>query len=248
MIAVLARFDNSMYTMSSSSGHSIPFMASSRDRLDTASLRQHIGRDVFEYQILMDCLSYLSKPRDKVSRLLAAGDIIRVRKGLYLFAERFRGAPICRELLANLIHGPSYVSLDYALSFHGLIPERVEEITSVCTGRSCRFDTPAGVFSYRSLSIDRYSWGAELMIVSGSSFLMAKPAKALADKVWTDKRFTGARLSDFGPYLFQDLRIDPGQLGSIPARDFIEAAEAYRSPKIQSLAKYIASLQERPDA
>ncbi|MCX7031489.1 MAG: hypothetical protein NTU62_15405, partial [Spirochaetes bacterium] len=183
-----------------------------------------------------------------IRRLMAAGDIIRVKKGLYLFAERFRREPICREILANLIHGPSYVSLEYALSFHGLIPERVEMVTSVCTGRSRRFDTPFGAFSYRSLTMDRYSWGADLITVSDSGFLIANPAKALADKVWTDKRFTGARLSDFGSYLFEDLRIDRDQLTSIPVHNFEEAAAAYGSAKIHRLAEYVARLGERPDA
>ena len=213
-----------------------------------ASLRQRIGRDVFDYQILMDCLASLSKPRDRVRRLLAAGDIIRLRKGLYLFAERFRREPVCREQLANLIHGPSYVSLDYALSFHGLIPERVEMLTSVCTGRSRVFRTPVGMFSYRSLTTQRYACGAELFGVSDSSFLMAKPAKALADKVWTDKRFAGTRLRDFDAYLFEDLRIDRTVLASLPARDLMETAAAYDSPKIHRLAKFVTRLQERRDA
>ena len=180
--------------------------------------------------------------------MLAAGDIIRVKKGLYVFAERFRREPICRELLANLVHGPSYVSLDYALSFHGLIPERVEEVTSVCTGRSRRFDTPVGAFTYRSLTLQRYSWGAELVRVAGGGFLMASPAKALADKVWTDKRFPASRVSDFGAYLFDDLRIEREQLKSMRAQDLIAAAAASGSTKIRRLASYIARLQEQRDA
>ncbi len=196
----------------------------------------------------MDSLAPLRKPRDKVRRMLAAGDIIRLRKGLYLFAERFRREPICRELLANLIHGPSYVSLEYALSFHGLIPERVEVVTSVCTGRSRRFGTAVGTFTYRSLTAERYSWGAEVVSTQSGSFLMASPAKALADKVWTDKRFAGARTSDFESYLFEDLRIDREQLATMRCRDLMEAAGACGSPKIRRLARFIARVQERFDA
>ena len=111
-----------------------------------------IGRDTFDYQTLLDALSDYSKPRDRITRLLASGAIVRVKKGLYCFGETFRRGPVVREHLANLIYGPSYVSLDYALGYHGLIPERVERVTSVTTRRSREFVTPFGVFSYRMLS------------------------------------------------------------------------------------------------
>ena len=97
--------------------------------LETTPLRQQIARDVFDYQQLVTCLSQFSKPRDKIRRLLASGEIVRIRKGLYAFGAPLQRAPISRELLANLIYGPSYISLDYALSYHGLIPERVETVT-----------------------------------------------------------------------------------------------------------------------
>jgi hypothetical protein len=234
--------------MSILSGHRQQLDAPERFAIDPASLRQRIGRDVFDYQALMDNLSPLRKPRDKISSMIAAGDIIRVRKGLYVFAERFRRSPVCREVLANLIHGPSYVSLEYALSYHGLIPERVMSVTSVCTGRSRRFDTPFGAYTYLSLTLERYSWGAELHLIDDTGFLLAGPAKALADTVWKDKRFAGMRAGDYGPYLFDDLRVDPERLGSIPVQDFRRTALAYDSAKIDRLVDFISRFEEQPHA
>ena len=104
--------------------------------LKTTPLRQQIDRDVFDYQQLVACLSQFSKPRGQNSQIVASGEIVRIRKGLYAFGAPLQRAPISRELLANLIYGPSYISLDYALSYHGLIPERVETVTSVTLGRS----------------------------------------------------------------------------------------------------------------
>ena len=91
-------------------------------------LRQRVGREEFDYQALMAALPEYANPRDKVTVLLRRGDIIRVKKGFYVFGDELRRRPYSRELLANLIYGPSFVSLDSALSFHGLIPERVEVV------------------------------------------------------------------------------------------------------------------------
>ena len=130
----------------------IPCTFLNTEMAETAKIRQQLGRDVFDYQQLTACLSYLSKPRDKINKLLGRGDIVRIRKGLYAFGGAYRREPLSRELLANLIYGPSYISLEYALSYHGLIPERVSTVTSVALGRSRKFDTPLGTFTYRSLS------------------------------------------------------------------------------------------------
>lgn len=127
---------------------------------ETAEMRLQLGRDVFDYQQLTACLGHLSKPRDKIHKLLAKGDIVRIRKGLYAFGREYRREPLSREVLANLIYGPSYISLEYALSYHGLIPERVSTVTSVALGRSRKFDTPVGTFTYQSLSLPCYAVGA----------------------------------------------------------------------------------------
>ena len=98
-----------------------------------AQMRRNIGGEVFDYQVLLDVLAEYRKPRDRITRLLAGGVIVRVKKGLYCFGEPFRRESLSREYLANLIYGPSYVSLEYALSHHGLI--RSEEHTSELQSR-----------------------------------------------------------------------------------------------------------------
>lgn len=207
-------------------------------------IRRKIGRDTFDYQALRDALSGYSKPRDRITRLLAGGAIVRVKKGLYCFGEPFRRGPVIREHLANLIYGPSYVSLDYALGYHGLIPERVERVTSVTTGRSREFATPFGVFSFRMLSVARYAAGAVIEETGGTPFLIATPEKALADKVWADKRFSGRRVSDYRAYLSDDLRIDEDALRGLDRSRLKLAAEAYSSPKIDNLVRCLERLEE----
>jgi predicted transcriptional regulator of viral defense system len=215
---------------------------------ETVEIREALDRDIFDYQQLTACLSHLSKPRDKINKLLRKGDIVRVRKGLYTFGRPYRRGPLSRELLANLIHGPSYISLEYALSYHGLIPERVSTVTSVALGRSRKFETPVGVFTYRSLSLERYAVGAELVESPSGSFLVACVEKALADKVWTDKRFSGGNLSDFGPYLEEDLRVDFAQLARLDRSRLERIQQVYDSRKIRNLFRFLNSLREVPSA
>ena len=217
--------------------------------LETTPLRQQIARDVFDYQQLVACLSQFSKPRDKIRRLLASGEIVRIRKGLYAFGEPLRRAPISRELLANLIYGPSYISLDYALSYHGLIPERVETVTSVDIGAVAHLHYALrNVLLPSSESEPLRRWGPARQSTAMLSFLIASPEKALADKVWADKRFDGTRMATYGPYLLDDLRLDPARLAVLD-RDHLDAiARAYDSRKLYWLMRYLQTLKERSHA
>jgi len=199
-------------------------------------IRAKIHGEVFDYQVLLDIYR---KPRDKITRLFAAGAIVRIKKGLYCFGEPFRKEPISREHLANLIYGPSYISIDYALSYYGLIPERVETITSVTTRRSRDFDTPFGAFSYHMLKLPRYAVGGVFEIAGNIPYLVASPEKALVDKVWTDKRFSGRRISDFDDYLCGDLRIDRGDLSKLDYDRLQAIAKPFDSAKISNLVRHL---------
>ncbi len=203
-------------------------------------IRRAVDTDVLDYQQLMDCLGGYAKPRDKIRAMLRASEIIRVKKGIYVFGEDYRRGPWSREILANLIYGPSYISLDYALSYYGFIPERVVVVTSLTLSRSRRFETPVGLFTYRSLSRRKYSIGIDQQTLdSDQHFLIATPAKALADKIWTDQRFTPRRTADFHAYLYEDLRINSEALNGIDRILLGSIAQQYGSRKIRLLCDYL---------
>jgi predicted transcriptional regulator of viral defense system len=210
---------------------------------EVVRIRRTIEQDIFDYQALTGALSGYRKPRDKITKLLANGAIIRIKKGLYCFGEDFRKKPISREYLANLIYGPSYISLDYALSYHGFIPERVEVVTSVTTRRSRDFSTPFGIFSYRMLTDNRYTVGVVIEQSGKASFLIATPEKALIDKVWTDKRFHGGNVSNYSSYLTDDLRIDPETLARLDISRVQSISSKYNSAQIDKLAQIILQLR-----
>ena len=203
-------------------------------------IRNRIDGDVFDYTQLMSVLSQYRKPRDTVTSLLKRGHIIRLRKGLYVFGPVWRRTPLVPEPLANLIYGPSAISLDYSLSWYGLIPERVTLITSITTGRSRMFLTPAGNFSYTPLSAKRFSAGLTLQSSPAGNFLMAEPLKALADKVWTDSRFRPTSPVSYEDYLFGDLRIEEDALAPfIKKEEIVAIGQAYSTRKILWLMEYL---------
>ena len=74
--------------------------------------------------------------------------------------------------------------MEYALAYHGLIPERVETITSVTSMRDKKFDTPIGTFTYRYLGPKKYPHEIEqLWVDQQHPILIATPEKALFDYV-----------------------------------------------------------------
>jgi len=195
-------------------------------------LRQQIGREEFDYPALISSLSGYANPRDKVTRLLRRGDIIRVKKGLYVFGEALRRRPFSREVLANLIYGPSFISLDSALSFHGMIPERVDTVTSVTTKRPKAFITPVGSFIYRRTPRAYFHLGMDRVEGGDVAFLIAVPERALADKIRDDRGHALRNESDVARYLFDDLRIDREAFARLDSGFLATIAAAAGSRKI----------------
>src|SRR6185369_10017843 len=107
--------------------------------INPSELRNLIGREEFDYTQLKSVLASYASVDRKINQLMSTGVIVRVKKGLYVFGKPYRRGPICPEVLANLIYGPSCLSLEYALFYHGLIPERVEMFTSVTPQKNKHF-------------------------------------------------------------------------------------------------------------
>ncbi|MCH2533454.1 MAG: hypothetical protein MK008_03315 [Bdellovibrionales bacterium] len=177
--------------------------------MDKHSLRKSIGREEFSYQSLLVALENYKAPLQKINELLKSKQIVRIKKGLYVIQpdETKSYNPL---LLANLIYGPSYISFETALSYWGLIPERVETIQSVTSKKNKEFNTPVGVYTYRYLNKDRYKLAVLLeKQADGDHIFMASPEKALIDYMTLSlSKKTKARFID----VLEDLRIDESEL------------------------------------
>lgn len=171
----------------------------------------------------------------KVKRLLASKELLHVRRGLYSLTDKIGGImkPHPYEL-AQYIYGPSYISLESALSYHQLIPEAVYTVTSVSTKRTKEFQTPLGIFSYMSLSCDNFYTDVSLIQEGPYSFLMANPWKAICDYVHCYKKdWKGLQP------LLDSLRIEENALPPLEstARQLLE--EYYQSNRIHLFLKGI---------
>lgn len=136
------------------------------------------------HQLLLSLLKDYKRPNDKIHTLLSEGVLASVRKGLYIAGPALKTGKPEPFLLANHILGPSYISIDTALSYYGLIPERVFEYASMTTKNSRKFQTPMRIFSYAHLSVPYYSFGIRQIELSKDQIaMMSSPEKALCDRI-----------------------------------------------------------------
>lgn len=162
-----------------------------------------------DYATLVTLLRDYRFPKDKIAAMEKQQQLIRIKKGLFVVAQQEGTSPISRELIANHLYGPSYVSLESALSYHNLIPERVYRVRSVTMKRFKMYETPLGVFEYRTVSPEYFSIGIQQQVTQdNTAFLIASPEKALCDLIVLS---SGLRLQSSKAvkiYLEENLRID----------------------------------------
>ena len=168
-----------------------------------------------------------------VKRAIAGGEIIHIRRGLYCLATKFQKKKINLHSLAQHIYGPSYISLESALSWHGWIPEAVYALTNASSGKSKEFKTPLGAFSYSRVPQKIFYADVErLTDAAGDIFLMASPVKALADYVYVNKKdWTGLKPP------VESLRIEPEEFESIALDEIDVLIENYTSLRVRKFLK-----------
>lgn len=164
-----------------------------------------------------------------VKRAVADGDLIIIRRGLYAVAPVYRKVNINAFSVAQLVYGPSYISLESALSAHGWIPEGVRDIVSVTSRLSKDFDTSVGHFSYiRIPQQTLYAGVRRITDDAERSWMIASPLKALADYVYFHK----VDWTSIDP-IIKSLRIEEEQLEELVRADFDEVEGNYKSVRVR---------------
>ena len=192
------------------------------------------------YLVLMDELQGYVNPAAKIARMVKAGEIIRIKQGLYETDPHAEGVGI-----AEAIYGPSYLSFEYALSYHGLIPEAVYQYTSATfeKKRTKLFETPFGVFSYRDVPSPAFSLGVQLILNGDYSFRLATPEKALCDELY--KLPPCANRTELEQLLFDNLRVDREAVLGLNLEELKDLASLYQTKNHKLFSSWIRREQNK---
>jgi len=126
--------------------------------------------------------------RNQLTRWGKNGLIIQLKRGVYMLNKNDQKLHPSRFFLANQLLWPSYVSLESALGYYGLIPEAVADVTSVTTKKTSRFNNPIGRFVYQRVKPDAFRGYRSYKDEAGLDCLIAEPEKAVADFLYLNVR------------------------------------------------------------
>ena len=188
--------------------------------------------------MLLQELAAYANPAAKIRRMVRSGQLVPIIRGLY---ETDRTIP--GHYLSGVIYGPSYLSFEFALSWHDLIPEAVYMFTSAtCSkGRRKQYDTVFGVYAYRDVPIAAFPYGTVLHEENGYGFVLASPEKAICDILYT--RSPCGSKKELRQLLFDDLRMDERAFSSTNWDVMTELAGLYHAANHRLLISMIKEMK-----
>lgn len=194
-----------------------------------------------DISVLRSLFTSYNFPNDKILSLEGQKKLIRLKKGIYVVSPEVSGELLSVELIANHLYGPSYVSMESALRYYGLIPEKVYTVRSATTNRSRKFKNSIGLFQYVSVYEDYYSVGINQITVDNKyAFLIASPEKALCDMIVSTPHLNFQSIKSVQTYLEYDLRLDMSAFSAMD-KTIIEqcAATGKKSKALELLLKLL---------
>jgi hypothetical protein len=212
--------------------------------MDFRAVLRRFSNQPLSHQLLVSIFKEYERPNDKIYQLAKEGVIQSVKKGLYVAGPALNIAKKPEPfLLANHILGPSYVSVETALSYHGLIPERVYEIASMTTQAPRKFNTPLGTFTYTRLPLPYYAFGIRSEKLADDQYAMvASPEKALCDKIITTSGLLLRSKKTAREFLIENMRMDEETLRQLNTKEMTNWIKG--SLKEESLSMVVNVIQE----
>lgn len=174
--------------------------------------------------------------RNQLNRWQKRGLLVKLKRGTYIFNKDDRKLNLGNFIIANQLYAPSYISLESALTFYGLIPERTADTTSVTTKKTLRLRNPEGRFLYQHIKPNAFRGFRRQVESPELNYFIAEPEKAILDFLYLnmDRISTEDRDIFYASFRLQNLEI-------LKARRLIELAKLFTSRK---LLKIIANLLE----
>lgn len=183
---------------------------------------QLLGNIPVTVSVLESLFPHIKGGSQKIRSLERNGQIIRLKRGLYVCNPEVTGKVLSTELIANHLYAPSYVSMSSALRYYGLIPEAVYAEQSMTLKHSRNFDTPLGHFIYANISRKAFPVGLTSITKDGYAFMMATPEKALCDLIANSSKINLRYLRDAEIYLEEDIRMELDDFKQMDAGIFEE--------------------------
>jgi len=189
------------------------------------------------HQTIMHELRDYASPKARLTRMIKSGEVIQVRRGIFLDGKEKNGYSL--KSLAAVIYGPSYISFEYALAHYGLIPERVQAVTSAAynKNKNRRFSTPLGDFYYYYLPATVFPYGVVLGSENEQSYLIATPEKALCDTLYKTRDIGSIKALD--ALLLEDWRMEREAVLSLDRASMMFLAPLYRKKIFRLLLQWL---------
>lgn len=184
--------------------------------------------------IIKNNLKEYSNKNTKICREIKKGNLIKIINGLYETDSSVKG-----YLLAGSIYGPSYLSFDFALSYYGLIPEKVTAFTSATCDKKKKkiYNNEFGTYLYRDVPTDVYPLGIKIIEEGEYVYQIAIPEKAICDKLYTLSPIKN--MTELKNVLFNDLRIDMDEFNKLNLKDIEQISNSYHSTNVDLLYRYM---------
>lgn len=212
-------------------------------KMNTHRTLLHFDGQPVTRQVLLDLLKDYKRPFDKINEWVKQQVLIPVKRGVFVAGPASNAAQPEPYLLANHLLGPSYVSMETALSYWRLIPEQVFEISSATTARSKTYQTAVGRFSYTHLPLPYYSFGQQSVeLATNQVALIAIPEKALCDKIVTTSALLLRSSAQITAWLMEDMRMEKQMLRTLKTNTIREWLAD--SPKKESLQLMVNTLEK----
>lgn len=172
--------------------------------------------------------------KNQLRRWVLSGKVLRLRRGLYILAEEDRKIKPSRAYISRELYSPSYVSMEYALAFYGLIPERVADMTCISTKKTVEFQNVFGRFVYQHVQEKCFTGFTEMKDESGLSYYMALPEKAIIDFIYLNMGLfkTNINLTVKGSFRLQNME-------TLDRRKLRQYAALFESKKLSDIVRSI---------
>lgn len=170
----------------------------------------------------------------KIKRDVENNILFPVVRGIYETNSNTSG-----YLLASFIYGPSYLSFEYALSFHNLIPERVIIYTCATFNKRKKkeYNNIFGYYTYRDIPKTAFHYYVKAYIKDTYSYFIASPEKALCDLLYILPPVSSIKALE--QLLFENLRIEDDKFKHLNFKDILFLSTKYVSNNIKFLTKLI---------